>query len=94
MASLPVFRRMERARESVTFLLNDVWLIAVIYFGSASSRILWIKFRFSRVKICLVVGYGPNEGNGEEKEMFWNVLDRIVDREDRVTAFIATFSKS
>ena len=31
-----------------------------------SSRILWIKFKFSRVNVCVVVGYGPNEGDGEE----------------------------
>ena len=45
-----------------------------------SSRILWIKFKFSRVKVCVVVGCGPNEGNGEERERFWNDLYRIVDR--------------
>ena len=28
----------------------------------------------------MVVGYGPNEGHGEEREKFWNDLDRIVDR--------------
>ena len=35
---------------------------------SVSSRILWIKFRFPRVKVCVVVGYAPNEGDGEERE--------------------------
>ena len=39
-----------------------------------------IKFKFSRVKVCLVVGYGPNEGIGEERERFWNDMDRIMDR--------------
>ena len=28
----------------------------------------------------MVVGYGPNEGNGKERERFWNNLDKIVDR--------------
>ena len=28
------------------------------------------------------MGYGPNEGYGEEKERFWNSLDRVVDRVD------------
>ena len=28
----------------------------------------------------MVVGYSPNEEIGEEKERFWNDLDRIVDR--------------
>ena len=34
----------------------------------------------SRVKVCVVVGYGPSEGNGEERERFCNDFDRIVDR--------------
>ena len=54
-------QEMERAREGVAILLNDVWHSAVIDFGCVSSRILWIKFKFSRVKVCVVVGYGPNE---------------------------------
>ena len=28
----------------------------------------------------MVVEYGPIEGEGEEREMFWNDLDRFVDR--------------
>ena len=50
---------MERAWEMVPVLLND---------GCASSRILWIKLKFSRVKFCVVVRYGPNEGDGEERD--------------------------
>ena len=61
---------MERAREGVGILLKDVWLSAVIDFGCVSSRILWIKFKFSRVKVCVGVGYGPNEGVDEERERF------------------------
>ena len=57
---------MERAREGITVLLNDVWHRAVIKSGCVSSRILWIKFKCSRVKVCMVVRYGPNEGDGEE----------------------------
>ena len=34
----------------------------------------------SRVKVCVVVGYSPNEGDGEKRESFSNDLDRIVDR--------------
>ena len=58
---------MVRAREWVAVLLNDVWHNAVVKSGCVSSRILWIKFRFSRVKACVVVGYFPNEGEGEER---------------------------
>ena len=51
---------MERARHGVAILLNDVWHSAVIDFGCVSSRIIWIKFKFSRVKVCVVGEYGPN----------------------------------
>ena len=73
-------QEMERAREGVTILLNDVWHSEVIDFGCVSSRILWIKFRFSRIKVFVVVGHGPNEGDGEEREGLWNDLKRVVDR--------------
>ena len=66
----------------VPVLLNDVWHSAVIDFGCVISRILWIKFKFSRVKVCVVVGYGSNEGTGEEakRESFWNDMERTMDR--------------
>ena len=54
-------QEMERAREEMTNWLNDVWHTVVVDFGCVSSRILWIKFNFSRVEVCVVVGYGPNE---------------------------------
>ena len=58
---------MERAREGVAVLLNEVWHTAVLKYGCVSSRIHWIKFKFSRIKVCVVVGYRPNEGDGEER---------------------------
>ena len=61
--SLPVFRKLGK-------VLNDVWHSAVINFGCVSSRILCIKLKFSSVKVCVGVGYSPNEGDGEEREMF------------------------
>ena len=61
---------MKRARECVAVLLSDEWHSAVIDFGCLSSRILWIKFRFSRVKVCVVVRYGSSERNCEERERF------------------------
>ena len=42
-------QEMERVGEGVAILLNDVWHSAVIDFECVSSRILWIKFNFSRV---------------------------------------------
>ena len=71
---------MKRARKGVAVLLNDVWHRVVIDFECISSRILWIKFKFSRVKVCVRVGYGPNEGVAEERESFWNNMDRTVHR--------------
>ena len=59
-------QEMETAREGVTILLNDVWHSTVVDFGCISSRIFWIKFKFSRVKVCVVVGCGSNEGDGEK----------------------------
>ena len=52
--------------------MKDVSQSAVIDFGSVSSRILWVKFKFSRVKVCMVVGYGLHKGDREELEKFWN----------------------
>ena len=65
MSSLPVFMR--RAREGVAVLLSDVWHSAVVKCGYVSSRILWIKFKLSRVNVCVVVWYGPTKRDGEER---------------------------
>ena len=51
----------------------------MIDFECVSSRILLIKFKFPRAKVCVIVGYGPNKLN-EERDRFWNDLDRIVDK--------------
>ena len=45
-------QEMEIIREGVAILLNDVWHNAVVDFGCVSSITLWIKFKFSRVKVC------------------------------------------
>ena len=66
---------MERDREMEAALLNDVWHSVMIKAGCVSSRIIWIKFKFSRVKVCVVVGYGPNV-EGEERDMD-STLDNV-----------------
>ena len=71
-------KEMERAREGVAILLNDVRHSAVIDFGCVSSRILWIKFKFSRVKVYVVVGYGSNEGIGEKKGRHFQSFEMIT----------------
>ena len=42
-----------RAREGVAIILSDVKHSAVIYFRCVTSRILWIEFKFSRVRVCV-----------------------------------------
>ena len=64
---IPGVQQMERTRE-------------VINFRCVTSRILWVKFKFSRVIVCLVVRYGLNEGAGEERGRFWNDMDMVLDR--------------
>ena len=71
---------MERPREGVTILLNDMWPSAVIDFEYVNSKIIWITFKFSRIKVCVVAGYGLSEEYGEEMGRFWNGMDRILDR--------------
>ena len=46
--------------------LNDVLHNAAVGSGYVSSRIHWIKLKFSRIKVCVVVGYCLNEGDGKE----------------------------
>ena len=64
-------KRESRDREGVAILLNDKWHNAVIDFGRVSSRILWIKFKFFRVTVCVMVGYGPSKEDVEERDRFW-----------------------
>ena len=60
-------QEMERAREGLAILLNNVWHNAVLDIACVSPRILWIKFKFSRIKVYVVVGYGSNEEDGKER---------------------------
>ena len=70
----------ERGREGVAILKKVVWYNAVIDLGCASSRPLWVWFKFSRVKVCVVVVYGLTAGEVRERERFLNDLDGVVDR--------------
>ena len=46
-------------------VLNDVWHSAVIDFGCASSRMLWIKF--SRVKVLALMKFGEETTSEESR---------------------------
>ena len=59
--------------------MNDERYNATIFFGCVSSRILWVKFKFSRVKSCIVAVYSPNEEEVQQRKRFWNDLYRVVD---------------
>ena len=61
-------------------MLSDVCHNAVIDFGCVSFKILWIKFKFCKVKVCVVVRYRSSEGAREERDRFGNDMDRILDR--------------
>ena len=68
--------------------MSDVWHSVVVKHGCISQRILLIKFKFSRVKVFVVVGYGSNEDD-EERDRFWNDMDRILYRiENRYRLYI------
>ena len=58
-------------------LLNRMWYNAVNQFKCIRSRILWVKSKYPRRKECVVVVYGNTNRESEEKEKFWNDLDRV-----------------
>ena len=53
-----VVQKIERPREGIAIMLNNVWHTEVINLESISSRIPWIKLKFSRVNVCVLVGIG------------------------------------
>ena len=52
-------QEMERARERVAVLLNDVWHSSVVKFGYVNTRILWIKLGFQGLKFVWWWGVAP-----------------------------------
>ena len=69
--------QIERVREGVAVLLNDLWYSVVIDSGYVSSKILYIKFKFSRVKVCVVWGTAPMKDmvkKGRGSGMTWTEL--------------------
>src|SRR5678816_1549157 len=65
----------EKGREGVAILMSDLWYRAILDFVFVSTRILMVKFKFEKVKVCVVVTYGPYEGNVEESTIFWDNLN-------------------
>ena len=50
-------------------LLNNVWHSAMVELGCVTPTILWVK-------VYAVVGYDSNEGDCEERDRFWNDMDK------------------
>ena len=58
--------------------MNDFWHSGVVGYRRVCSRHLWLRVRFSKVKLFVVVVYDPTEGDVQQREKFW-VVDRVGD---------------
>ena len=59
----------------MTVSLNDTTYSLVVKYECINSRILWINFKFGKVKAYIVAAY-DNKG----KLRFWSDLDRVLDK--------------
>ena len=67
----------ERTREAVAVLSNDVWHSTVIDFGCVSLESYGLRSSFQGLKYLVVVGYDPTEGDVKQKRgsgMTWTGL--------------------
>ena len=48
--------------------------------GVLALEFCGIKFKLSRVEVCVVVRYGPSEEYVEERDRFWKEMERVLDR--------------
>lgn len=68
-----------RGKEGVAVLMNDEWFAAMVGYECVNSRLLWVKLRFKKVKLCIVVAYGPcNDRSVREKDKFWRDLEKVM----------------
>ena len=59
--------------KGVATMMNEVWFGAVVGYDCVSSQMLWAKFIFERVKLCVVTVHGPcNDREEGEKDKFRN----------------------
>src|SRR5678815_976737 len=63
----------------------------MVDFVCVSTRILKVKFKFEKVKICEVATYSPSEGNVEERTIFWDNLNDVLDGGSRRFSSFATY---
>ena len=60
-------------------------------FLCVSARSLKVKFKFEKVKICVVATYDPSEGNVEKSTIFWDNLNDVLDEGNRRFSSFATY---
>ena len=65
---------MGRVRKGVTLLMSNKLHSGENDFGCVSFEILWVTFKFSTAKVCVVGVYGPIEGDNKEKG---EILERL-----------------
>ena len=46
--------------------LSDLWYKAMVDFVCVSPIILMVKFKFEKVKVCVIVTHGSSDGNAGE----------------------------
>ena len=73
-------RERSKAQKGVTVLMSDKCCKSLMNVEYKSARVLFAKFRFARVKVCVILVYGAVNGASEyERESFWNEVERTVD---------------
>src|SRR5678815_4492955 len=63
----------------------------MVDFVCVSTRSLKVKFKFEKVKICVVATYDPSEGNVEKRTIFWDNLNDVLDGGNRRFSSFATY---
>src|SRR5678815_5247476 len=63
----------------------------MVDFGCVSTRSLKVKFKFEKVKICVVATYDPSEGNVEKSTIFWDNLNDVLDGGNKRFSSFATY---
>ena len=62
--------------EGVAIVMSQRWWECMIKYERISSRIIWVKLRFSREEWVFICAYAPvNGANEEERSVFWEKLN-------------------
>src|SRR5678815_6146722 len=63
----------------------------MVDFVCVSPRSLKVKFKFEKIKICVVATYDPSEGNVEKSTIFWDNLNDVLDGGNRRFSSFVTY---